>query len=398
MTAEGPAPGTGASLADDSESTPGRSPREAVVEDVPCPSRSSRTAWRVFPDHPDVGWTPWAYLVYSVFLLMGPLFAGVGLAGAWPELLAFAVFLPLYRQAWWTRGKGMLPILGAFVLLGLVLAPRNPASCNFFIYAAAFTPNLGSSRRARLALLALVAIQALASWILALSAFFWAVGIVFTILIGGLCIHQREIFEANERLRISREETAHLARVAERERIARDLHDLLGHTLSLVAIKSELAARVAAKDPGRAVAEIRDVERISRDALAQVRAAVAGVRSRSFAGELEQASAALAAAGVELESDIEEVEPDPALEGVLALVLREAVTNVMRHAAARTCRVTLRRDRSEILLEVSDDGRGARGPEGSGLRGIRERISEIGGSVERAVADGTRLVVRLPAG
>ncbi len=242
----------------------------------------------------------------------------------------------------------------------------------------------------------LVAIQVVALLLLDLHAFFWGPGLLFTVVIGGLCIHQREIFEANERLRLSREETSHLARVAERERIARDLHDLLGHTLSLVAIKSELAAKLTERDPDRAAQEIRDVERISRDALREVRSAVAGYRSRSFEGELDQARTALEAAGVTLEAELDTEALSPTQEGVLSLVLREAITNVMRHSEASVCRVQLQESATGIRLEIADDGKGALAPEGSGLQGIRERVRSLGGHLERIVDVGTRLVITLP--
>ena len=137
------------------------------------------------------------------------------------------------------------------------------------------------------------------------------------------------------------EDVEEMAKVAERERIARDLHDLLGHTLSVIALKSELASKLADRDPARAVAEIREVERVSRDALAEVRAAVEGYKGRGFSGELRSAEQALGSAGVRLDTDVKPVTCSPRQEAVLALALRETVTNVVRHARASVCRVAL---------------------------------------------------------
>src|SRR5207253_2493665 len=122
---------------------------------------------------------------------------------------------------------------------------------------------------------------------------------------------------ANRKLRLAQEEVEHLAKVAERERIARDLHDLLGHTLSVIILKSELASKLADRDADRARAEIRDVERISRDALAQVRAAVRGYRAGSLQGETDAARATLATAGVVVECELATLTIPPAYEAVL---------------------------------------------------------------------------------
>jgi two-component system sensor histidine kinase DesK len=187
-----------------------------------------------------------------------------------------------------------------------------------------------------------------------------------------------------------------MAKIAERERIARDLHDVLGHTLSVIILKSELASKLAETDAARAVQEIRDVERISRDALAQVRSTVRGYQGRSLRAEAAQATAALEAAGVEVQCDVLETEIPASHEGVLALVLREAVTNVIRHAKARTCRLSLRRISGICTLEIVDDGCGRPSPEGAGLSGMRHRVEALGGVLERDLSRGTRLVITLP--
>jgi two-component system sensor histidine kinase DesK len=181
--------------------------------------------------------------------------------------------------------------------------------------------------------------------------------------------------------------------------------------LSVVVMKSELAAKLAERDPSRAAQEIREVEAVARQALSEVRSAVTAYRAESLQGELDNARRALDAAGVALEVELEPVRLPPLYEGVLALALREAVTNVVRHARAKTCRIALRLDgqldeRADqpaddtVRLVIDDDGAGARGPEGMGLRGMRERVRTLGGSVEKEVGRrqgdvGTRLTVHL---
>jgi len=215
---------------------------------------------------------------------------------------------------------------------------------------------------------------------------------------------------ANARLRVAQDEIEHLAKLAERERIARDLHDLLGHTLSVIILKSELASKLAERDVERARNEIRDVERISRDALSQVRAAVRGYRAGGLAAEIEDARRALDAANVVLTADLQSAPLPPSHEAVLSMALREAVTNVVRHANARQCRIAIECGAADLggrstaavggatqcVLTVTDDGRGGGEPFGSGLTGMRERVEALGGTLQRDGSHGTTLTITLP--
>jgi signal transduction histidine kinase len=190
-----------------------------------------------------------------------------------------------------------------------------------------------------------------------------------------------------------------LAKVAERERIARDLHDVLGHTLSLITLKAELGARLLAQgnQASRVREEIADIERVARHGLAEIRAAIGGNPVDSFDAELENAVETLHAAGVEVSIRHDAHTIAGAQESVLALVLREAVTNVVRHARAKRCCISVKKARDLHVLEVSDDGRGGAWSEGLGMRGMRERIESVGGHVSWSTAAGTHLTVKLPA-
>jgi two-component system sensor histidine kinase DesK len=218
----------------------------------------------------------------------------------------------------------------------------------------------------------------------------------FSLVIGAGNIFFAQRNRANEKLRLAHEEIEHLAKVAERERIARDLHDVLGHTLSVVILKSELAGKLLERDRERAKAEIQDVEIISRKALADVRNTIRGYRANSLETELQQALSALETAGVHVESETGKLDLTPAQESVVALVVREAVTNMVRHAQAHHCRVRLVPVNGHCLLEISDDGRGGGEPEGNGLRGMRERVTALGGTLERETHSGTRLTIQFP--
>jgi two-component system sensor histidine kinase DesK len=197
-------------------------------------------------------------------------------------------------------------------------------------------------------------------------------------------------------VRRAEEEVEEMAKLAERERIARDLHDVLGHTLSVIALKAELAAKLSAIDPGRAAQEIRDVERVSRTALSEVRAAVEGYRGHGLRGELKSAADVLGAAGVTLAVDVEPVALPAKHETVLALAVREAVTNVVRHARATACRISVTRHSGRVVLRVEDDGIGGVPREGNGLTGMRERVAAIGGTLTLEGAGGVHLTVTVP--
>jgi two-component system sensor histidine kinase DesK len=141
---------------------------------------------------------------------------------------------------------------------------------------------------------------------------------------------------------------------------------------------------------------MREVERISREALREVRSAISGYRSEGLSAELARARLAMESAGVRLDLVVDPVALDPVQETVLALALREAVTNVARHAQAKTCRISLEATDEAVRLEVRDDGRGAQAPEGTGLSAMRERVEGIGGEMEREIDGGTVLTVTLP--
>lgn len=351
---------------------------------------------RLIPDDPELGWTPYAWLTYLGFFLMAPIVRGVGPMEWAATLLGVAVFLVLYFTGYWVGERGHLWIAAGLCVLGAVYAPFNDGSNVFFVYAMGFLGQLPARRAFPWMAGVLLSVVAIA-WLFGLNAFFWGPGLVFGALNGGINLHFSGVSRANARLRVTQEEAERLAKTAERERIARDLHDLLGHTLSLITLKSELAAKLVPRDPARAEAEIREVERISREALKEVRAAIAGYRSEGLSAELARARLALETAGVRLETVAAPVELAPVEETVLSLALREAVTNVMRHARASTCRILLEQMEEETRLEVRDDGASAQaGAEGVGLSVMRERVEGLGGRLERRVDGGTVIAVALP--
>jgi two-component system sensor histidine kinase DesK len=205
-------------------------------------------------------------------------------------------------------------------------------------------------------------------------------------------------------LRSAREELARLAVSEERLRFARDLHDLLGHSLSLITLKSELAGRLLPAAPEKAAIEVHDIEGVARQALREVREAVAGYRRPTLDEELAGAGEMLEAAGISCRIENEAGALPNAIDAVLAWAVREGTTNVIRHSRAGHCRILLARENGEIYAEITDDGEGSQGGKedasGSGLSGLAERVASLAGRVEAGSppAGGFRLRVSLPAG
>lgn len=349
----------------------------------------------------ELGWTPYGWLFYLPSFWVGPALRGASSAEWLATILATGVFLVLYFRGYWERGWRLVAISGAIAGIGFLFFPGDWGAMVFFVYAGAFLGTLEPPRRAvtYLGVLGLLISAQIAwldlPWVLAVPA----VGVTF--LIGGTNIHLVENARKNADLRRAHDEIERLAKVAERERIGRDLHDLLGHTLSVIVLKSELAAKLADRDPGRASREIREVEEISRQALREVRHAVRGFRADGGGGladEVANACRVLGAAGIEPEIafDGDGTDVSPAVERAAALAVREAVTNVIRHADADRCRVRIEERPPWLVVEIRDDGRGGEIEEGTGLRGMRERVEALGGTVTRTTDGGTRLRVRLP--
>ncbi|GAA4397797.1 hypothetical protein GCM10023168_03150 [Fodinibacter luteus] len=347
----------------------------------------------------------YVWLVYLGALFYQPVFNPSTDGRDWLAVaVLIAVFLPLYAATFRARDdRQVLLVIAALGALALAGSLVNSGASVFAVYAAAAASRLHPARRAVLVVAALVGVVVVIfvvspvpmPWRLA------AIGpaLFFTPVVGATSIVDAERRRANERLVRADEEIERLATIAERERIARDLHDLLGHTLSVIVLKSELAARLVRADPDRAVAEVTDIEQIGREALGEVRAAVAGYRARGLGAELDGARVALEAAGVDVEVHADPTALRPEQEAALAMALREAVTNVVRHAGATHATVSITTLGGDVRLEVSDDGRGSAGRAGSGLTGMRERIAALGGHVvvgaPTALGDGRGTVVEV---
>lgn len=361
----------------------------AVRADMPTePMDASQRAWRRLN------------LVYLIFVFLPLIWVRDDLPLAIAAtLVALAVFLPVYWKSFlFERRAGLLAAL-AMAAIGFALTPWNPGGNTMLVYAFA---TLGFSQHWRWAVgVAAALLAGYAAWLWVLSMplpFLVAPGLIGGAVLAGAILGKREM-QRNERLRLTQAEVDRLARLAERERIARDLHDLLGHTLSVIALKSELARKLAERDGSLAASHIGEVEQVARDALKQVREAVSGMRSAELANELVNARLAVVGAGVGFDAEVDLLPPlEAPQENAIAMALREAVTNVLRHAKARHVQVQIRRQGRAIELEVQDDGVGVTRPPGNGLAGMRERAEVLGGqlSIDGAEGAGTRLRLLLP--
>lgn len=218
------------------------------------------------------------------------------------------------------------------------------------------------------------------------------------LLFGGGAMALRLLINTLAELRVARAEIAQHATDRERARIARDLHDLLGHSLSLITLKGELATRLLPEGTA-GTDEVRDMLALSRDSLQQVREAVSGYRQPTLATELTAARIALSAAGIEVDISQGLGALDRETEAVVGWVVREATTNVIRHSGARHCSISLTRPNHELRVEVLNDGwRVLQRPHGNGLRGLEERVASIEGRLEAEPLpeSGFRLLVTVP--
>jgi two-component system sensor histidine kinase DesK len=344
------------------------------------------------------GISRWFHLLYLGNLLWAPVFDPDAGWADWALVAVVVVaFVPMYVLAWHRPSLVRWRCTVPTVVLGALATPFNTGAAVLFVYAAAFA-GLSESRRVAMrwfvGLSALICVFAVVS-VVEMPYRLWGLtpSFIFLWLIGILQVEWAERDREDAELRIRTARIEHLATLAERERIARDLHDLLGHTLTAIIVRAQLVAA----DPARAQEEAGEIERAARPALSEVRDAVTGWRSASLETELDAARNALTSLGIEV---VVRQEQDLAIVGSteheLALALREAVTNVARHANATTCRIGVEARDGELRLVIADDGVGGDAPEGNGLTGMRERIAALGGLVRRTGSAGTTVTIAVP--
>jgi two-component system sensor histidine kinase DesK len=326
---------------------------------------------------------------------------GAGLVAGYVVLAAFCVCyvftIPSSWQADERQFRLLLATLGALFVAELPFAHADALIMGVFISAVAVIKygEPGLVIPGILTVLAIFLPPALHSWHDTIGTGFNN-GTAVAIPLTGLAMFGfGRVIYGNRALADARTELARLAAENERTRIARDLHDLLGHSLTTITVKAELANRLARHDAEGAIREIGEVAALSRRALDDVRAAVSNYREVTLAGELATGRELLRAAGIaaELPPAVDVV--DESTQELFGWVLREGLTNVVRHSHAHSCTVRI----SPSSVEISDDGVGTAGGCGNGLTGLAERVALAGGTIEAGPTSpsGWRLTVRLAA-
>ena len=262
-------------------------------------------------------------------------------------------------------------------------------------------PAVIRGRRLLLAIPVVVAASMWAAWVVEPheASRMWSQALV-VLLAGAASSAFAALLDTVSELRRTRQELARVAVAEERERFARDLHDLLGHTLAVMVVKAQAVRRLAATDPDAVVEHATDIEQIGRRALGDVRQAVDAMRAPTLADELDEVRRALDAAGIRTTVDWSADQPSGKADEVLAWVLREGATNVMRHSGASACRIGLVERDGRLELTIADDGVGrptAPTIRLGGLTGLRDRLAAAGGElvVDRP-GEGFRLVATVP--
>jgi two-component system sensor histidine kinase DesK len=305
----------------------------------------------------------------------------------------------------WLRaiGRGhVAEVLGlvanTVVLTLFTLIQPDPAG-TFLVFAFIVAGCIFPLRQVGWALLALTALQVALEIVRLVPPAPAVNSLINSILVGGVGVGARLLWQSYTQLAAAREQLAHLAVTEERLRFARDLHDLLGQSLSVLVLKSELVSRQLPADADSSLRhEVQDIAQVARRSLNDVREAVAGYRRATLQTEISSARTALRAAGIGLLVDDTVGSLPPEQDGVLAWCLREAVTNVVRHSGAKRCEVRLSRVNGSAMLDIKDDGAGATSLNGgSGIAGMRERVDLVGGTLDVTVGEGgLRLHVSVP--
>ncbi len=351
---------------------------------------------RLVPDDPEIGWTAYLWLIYLLFFFLEWFYRPVGTLELAISLPAVAAFLVLYFLGFWVRGNTELWIAAGMTALGLITAPFNSGAMVFFIFAVASVATLPDRRKAFAAMGLIIALLLASAALVQPSPVYWAVGTLICITVGAANLFHARRFRETRELELDQAEVRQLARMRERERIARDLHDQLGQSLSLVSLKAQLARALVRRDPERAENELKEMEDNARQALERMRETVRGYRQTDLASELASARLGLASAHVRFEYSPPPEDLPRRIDQEMALVLREAVTNVLRHSNATRCRADFARNDYMLEFRFRDNGRVGELKEGGGLTGMRERLQALGGDFSIQTNSGVQLVARLP--
>lgn len=361
--------------------------------------------FEIFPRR--YGFFPYIFLVY----LLMPLYY-VSVASGLKEVLGYGlllVFLASYRQLYHLLDskKHFDTWLMIQIAIVIILATYYHLNCVFLGFFSAHFIGWYEDKKQFLKALAFLGLALLLpivfysmnnTWTRNMYYLFPFIAIMLVTPFGIRSMNSK--MELEKKLDEANEQIKQLVKREERMRIARDLHDTLGHTLSLLTLKSQLISKLALKDPERASFEAKEMERTSRSALAQVRELVSDMRTITVAEEVIEAQNILQTAGISVHvmGDTELVNVPHLTQNILSMCLKEAITNVVKHSDANNCFISIRQLEGEVILTIEDDGKGLSDGRvnGNGLKGIGERLELIDGMLNLSSNKGTKLVIKVP--
>jgi two-component system, NarL family, sensor histidine kinase DesK len=353
------------------------------------------------------GKSPWAdgvHLLWSLWIFITPLFdhgvSGYTLTWLLCTLGSYPIFVLLFAKVQLASRRAAPVYAWSMAALCFALMHWYPSGLSYFVYAGVMLCRC-DMRRFRNRVLQLVLLNATyvaVAWWIGYPQVLLVIMPVTVFVICTILTVEQIHHEKDAALSLSHDEVRRLAATAERERIGRDLHDLLGHTLSLITLKLELSRKLFDRDVDAARREVEEAEKVARHALAEVRSAVTGIRATDLAAELASARLLLESSQVHLDYGDLPADLPGDVERGLSLILREAVTNIARHADASQARIEMTRERTSVCMKISDNGRGGIEMDGNGLCGMRERVRALSGmlTLESPRGHGSRLRVVIP--
>lgn len=340
---------------------------------------------------------PWPWLAYLVTYGIPWLWVPPGALELLLSAVALGIFLTAYFRSFDLTGKALTGSIAIMVAIGVALVPVGGGWSVLAVYPAMQAARLRPRRAAIWSILLTIGVFLVAGILSRQPLTWWLPSLIPQALIGGAALSREAFYDRTRALLATQEEVRRLAGIAERERMARDVHDVIGRTLTLVALKADLVERLAVRDGEAASKEARSIGEQARAGFAEIRAALDGHAGGSLASEITASVAALEAAGIRVDVDVDRTAIPSDAGAILAMTLREAVTNVIRHGNARRCSIGLTHQAGRLTLTVADDGTGAAIVEGNGLTGMRQRLVAAGGGLVIRSGTGTTLVAGVPA-
>ncbi|KUM52042.1 sensor histidine kinase [Rheinheimera sp. EpRS3] len=340
----------------------------------------------------------WVYLINLIFYVM-PLF--IVHFALWQYLsmaAALVLFLVCYFWAYRSRRSEMHWPIAGIVLVATLITPVNPGSVSMFAYAGFFIGFAYALPRYLLLMALLIALLVLLELTLTIH---WNLFLIMgaPIVLAVSLLGRAEQAKLRHRMaeQQSEDEIKQLATMVERERIARDLHDILGHTLSSVILKADLATKLLVHQQTEAAQhQLSELSQIARDALSQVRQSVSGYKHQGLTAEIAKLLSRLREAGFKAELKGEVPTLDNRRETAVILALTELVTNVMRHSKGDSCQLSFTCKNNILSVCLTDNGSSIVVKEGNGITGLRERLAAIGGSLTTQQTDGFSAAIQLP--